>query len=224
MSKIMTPGLFDNSDEEFSLAEAANAATQALQKQTQRSAAIARKASALVLRRAKSEAELARLLPPVLAPETSYHIMSSGDIDALSYLRHIVNGMPLDRLTLSTWCMNLDDAQWLFAMQDSGKLDIIRLYFGEIMPGTYPDVYEYVSAMERAGRCQMTIARNHSKIMLGYNEPNDSAYVIESSANVNTNPRIEQTAIHTSKPLHDFYADFFDRVQCIDKRQRVAKP
>jgi hypothetical protein len=217
----MNSGLFD---EEFALADAANAATQARQKQTQRSAAIARKASALVLRRATSEAELARLLPPILAQETSYHIMSSGDIDALSYLRHIVTGMPIDRLTLSTWCMNLDDAQWLFAMQDAGKLDQIRLYFGEIMPGTYPDVYEYVHAMERAGRCQMTIARNHSKIMLGYNEPNDAAYVIESSANVNTNPRFEQTAIHTSRPLLKFYEEFFAHVQCIDKRQRLAKP
>lgn len=47
----MNSGLFD---EEFALADAANAATQARQKQTQRSAAIARKASALVLRRATS--------------------------------------------------------------------------------------------------------------------------------------------------------------------------
>lgn len=118
----MNSGLFD---EEFALADAANAATQARQKQTQRSAAIARKASALVLRRATSEAELARLLPPILAkepPTTSCHL------------------------------------------------------------------------------------------------------AIESSANVNTNPRFEQTAIHTSRPLLEFYEKFFAQVQCIDKRQRLAKP
>lgn len=41
--------------------------------------------------------------------------------------------------------------------------------------------------------------------------------VIESSVNVNTNPRMEQTAIHNDKELHDFYSEFFDGVKSIDK-------
>ena len=42
--------------------------------------------------------------------------------------------------------------------------------------------------------------------------------VIESSANVNTNPRIEQSTIHRSTDLYAFYAEFFDGIRSIDRR------
>jgi hypothetical protein len=202
----MNPDLFE---EEFAMAAAANAATEALHQITQRSAAIARRTSALVMRRAKSESELASLLPPVLKKGTSYHVISAGNIDSFSFIRHIVKGIPIDFLMLSTWCMLLDDAKCLFALQAAGRIDQIRLCFGEIMPISYPETYDYVAKMERDSRCKVAIARNHSKIMLGYNVDQDAAYVVESSANINTNPRIEQTAIHTSKRLYEFYEDFF---------------
>ena len=42
--------------------------------------------------------------------------------------------------------------------------------------------------------------------------------VIESSANVNTNPRIEQSTIHRSTDLYAFYAELFDGIRSIDRR------
>jgi hypothetical protein len=42
-------------------------------------------------------------------------------------------------------------------------------------------------------------------------------YVIESSANLNTNPRIEQTAITRCEDLYWFYRDFFDGLRSIDR-------
>ena len=42
--------------------------------------------------------------------------------------------------------------------------------------------------------------------------------MIESSANVNTNPRIEQSTIHRSADLYAFYAEFFDGIRSIDRR------
>ena len=40
-------------------------------------------------------------------------------------------------------------------------------------------------------------------------------YVVESSANLNTNPRIEQAAIHHCEDLYWFYADFFAGLRSI---------
>lgn len=67
----------------------------------------------------------------------------------------------------------------------------------------------------------MTVARNHSKVMLGAAPGRDWYFVVESSANANTNPRIEQTAIHTSRDLHDFYAEFFADLKDIDARSKL---
>jgi hypothetical protein len=46
---------------------------------------------------------------------------------------------------------------------------------------------------------------------------------IESSANVNTNPRIEQTAIHCSDELHAFHREFFHGIRSIDRSSRQAR-
>jgi hypothetical protein len=44
---------------------------------------------------------------------------------------------------------------------------------------------------------------------------------IESSANVNTNPRIEQTVVHADRAVHDFYQEFFHGLKSIDKHSQT---
>lgn len=47
----------------------------------------------------------------------------------------------------------------------------------------------------------------------------DAYYLVtESSANVNTNPRIEQTTLTASRHLHAFYAEFFAGLNTIERR------
>lgn len=45
--------------------------------------------------------------------------------------------------------------------------------------------------------------------MAGLHVASGFALVIESSANVNTNPRAEQTTLTVDRSLYDFYADAF---------------
>ena len=200
---------FDYSDEDQRAAIARH-------EEGKKAKAIAVKTSRLELRRAKSEAVLAEILPADLEDGMSYHVISHGDIDALSYLMHIAKTRPLKTLTLSTWCMAMPDVQWLGEQLHSGRIGHIHFCLGEIFPGQYGDEYDLIVAFERAGLCKLTIARNHSKLMVASN-PDDGYYIaIEGSANVNTKPRIEQTALHRSKDLHDFYVDFFAGIKDID--------
>jgi len=80
-------------------------------------------------------------------------------------------------------------------------------------------------ALAEAGQASLRIARNHAKVMVGDSPDGDLYFAIESSANVNTNPRIEQTAIHADKALHDHYREFFAGIRSIDRATRqAAKP
>jgi len=58
----------------------------------------------------------------------------------------------------------------------------------------------------RGGRVAMF--RNHAKIYCGFGERFD--FVIESSANINTNPRTENTVITIDTGLAKFYKSFCD--------------
>lgn len=173
------------------------------------------------LRRAKSEATLAEILPAKIEPGESWHVMSHGDIDALSYLKHILAGQAhFDHVAISTWCIAKPDLEQIATWLDAGQIDEFALYAGEIFPNQYGDEHEMMRKMCAEYGCKLVIAKNHSKITLAANYADGAYYAIESSANVNTNPRIEQTAIHASRELFEFYKEFFDGLRSIERTKQ----
>ncbi|MGH8519861.1 MAG: hypothetical protein ACREU9_00145 [Gammaproteobacteria bacterium] len=179
--------------------------------------AIARR-SAKAYRRASSEAMLAALLPARLAVGTSYHVISGGDVDALSYLAHIVRSQPLDYALISSWVLAMEDAEAIEAWLKAGTIGTLDLYVGEIFPNQYPDVFERVQrTIADHGRGRVVVFRNHSKIIAGMHEQSAFYFASESSANVNTNPRTEQTTTHICEDLFWFYKDFFDAIHTIHR-------
>jgi len=174
------------------------------------------------MRRATAEATLAEVLPARFAPGESWHVMSRGDIDSLSYVRHILAGTShLDHVLMSTWCIAKKDLTEISDWLDAGKLEQFDLYAGEIFPGSYGDEYEQMMKMCAAYGCRLVVAKNHSKVTLASNAAENYYLAVESSANVNTNPRIEQSTLHASRELHDFYLDFFNGVKSIDKHSKT---
>ena len=169
------------------------------------------------VRRAKAEAELATLLPERIADGDSWHVISHGNIDALSYLRHLLKPTYFDYVGVSTWCIARQDLTEISAWLDAGRIDHFALYAGEIFRNQYGDEYEMVLRMREQYGVHFVMAKNHSKVTLACNEAEGYYVVVESSANVNTNPRIEQACVTASRELFDFYREFFDGLKSIDK-------
>lgn len=166
-------------------------------------------------RRAKSEEVLRSVLPDYVDTGDSYHVMSSGDVDSMSFMTFYMVNYTFDDVLISTWVIADSDIDNLVDLMKNGRIKKLKLCLGEIYPGTYPAEYSRLLKMRDEFNFQMVVARNHSKIMLMKNS--DMDLVIESSANVNTNPRMEQTAIHNDKGLYDFYNEFFAGVKSIDR-------
>jgi hypothetical protein len=168
-------------------------------------------------RRAKSEVHLAEILPAVIDDGCSYHVISHGDVDALSYLAHALCAVTFDRVILSTWCMAQADVDQLSAWLDESLIGRLDLYVGEIFPSQYGDEYIAARRLIDAFGGRIVVARNHSKVIAACNDETGYALVCESSANVNTNPRIEQTTLTASRALFDFYAEFFSGLETLDR-------
>lgn len=176
-----------------------------------------RTANRHAVRRAKAEAELATLLPERIADGDSWHVISHGNIDALSYLRHLLKPTYFDYVGVSTWCIARQVLTEISGWLDTGRIDQFALYAGEIFRNQYGDEYEMVLRMREQYGVHFVMAKNHSKVTLACNEAEGYYVVVESSANVNTNPRIEQACVTASRELFDFYREFFDGLQSIDK-------
>lgn len=189
----------------------------AVEKAEQKKARALRTSSRNVVRRAKAEAELAALLPPRIVNGDAWHVISHGNIDALSYLRHLLQDTYFDFVGVSTWCIARPDLEEISAWLDAGRIDRFALYAGEIFRNQYGDEYEMVMRMREDYGVHFAMAKNHSKVTFACNEADGYFVVVESSANVNTNPRIEQACVTASRELFEFYREFFAGIKNIDK-------
>lgn len=163
------------------------------------------------MRRAASESSLAEILPADLADGEAWHVMSSGDVDSLSFVAHILKTQRLDYVAFSTWCMAVADVDQLNAWIDEGRIGRLDAYVGEIFPGSYPREHGALCSTVRAAGGRVAVFRNHSKVFLL--RSGDRAWVIESSANINTNPRTENTCITADFDLYLHHKRFFDSVR-----------
>ena len=168
-----------------------------------------------IYRRAFSESKLADALDHNLENGFSYHCISGGDIDSMSFAKHIVRQQKLDYLLLSTWCMALDDVEQVAEWLGNGKVKRVDAYCGEIFPGSYKKEFEELKKVVRPAGGRVCIFRNHSKIFAGIGDK--FSFAIESSANINTNPRSENTTIIVDDEIFHFYKDFFDGIKSFNR-------
>jgi len=209
--------LFDLSDFDDAEAIAAGIRADAVKKEQTR----ARKTRQRhIMRRAKSEAVLADVLPESFSDGESWHVLSGGDVDSLSYAMHIVAHQPVEYMLFSTWCMAMRDVEQIRDWIESGRIDRIDAYVGEIFCNQYPDEFEALCAAVRVCDGRVATFKNHSKIMLF--DTGAQKIAIESSANINTNPRTENTTIHASADLFDFYKAFFDDISAFNKKEFLS--
>lgn len=172
-------------------------------------------------RRVESDEKLSDLVPAQIAPGDSWHILSSGDIDVLSLLRHLLAGADhFDFVLMTTWRINRDDLEQIDAWLDAGRIEEWHLVIDQRFSRLAPDEFEMSKRMAGDYGGSVTTCLNHSKVMLCANASAGTWLVVESSANVNTNRRLEQSVIHNSQPLFDFYREAFDGI----RKRRSAAP
>lgn len=168
--------------------------------------------------RLNSERMLEDILPLNVEVGASYHVISGGDIDSFSFLMWILRMQKVHRLLCSTWCMAKLDIEEFHRQFVLGRIGELNFYVGEIFPGSYPEEYAEICEVCRDSGGRVAVFRNHSKVMAGYGEK--FAFAIESSANINTNPRTEQTVVTFCKELADFYFEFYGGITSFDKEWR----
>jgi len=173
-------------------------------------------------RRFSSERHLEETLDWEFEQGTAYHVISNGDIDSLSFLKHIIKQQSLQYLAFSTWCMALQDIEEIERYMELGRIGRLDSYVGEIFKGSYSNEYRQLCSLHEKRGGRVAIFRNHAKVFVGFGDKFD--FVIESSANINTNPRTENNVITIDTGLALFYKDFFDSIVSFDRNFDDWKP
>lgn len=164
-----------------------------------------------MFRRFTSERQLEDILDWDFEDGACYHVISMGDIDSLTFLKLVLRQQAVEYCLLSTWCMAAADINELERYLELGRIKRLDCYVGEIFKGTYAKEYLMLcGVMDKYGG-RICIFRNHAKVYAGFGDKFD--FVIESSANVNTNPRTENTVVTINSELARMYKDFYDGIK-----------
>ena len=149
-----------------------------------------------------------------------YNFLTAGDIDELSYLKAILRTQRLDHCLMSTWCMAAGDALQCITWLQDGSITTLDLYVGEIFKGSYyavwKQLHDFYSAHPDKGR--ICIFRNHSKIIAGTGSR--FSFGLQSSANIDTNPRTENACLQIGEGIYSFYKTYFDGIITFEKDDR----
>lgn len=171
-----------------------------------------------IYRKAFSETQLLDAVGLDFKDGESYHCITAGDVDSLSYLKVVLRQQDLHYCLFSTWCMSLDDILQFEEWLEDGRIKHLDAFVGEIFPGTYVVEYNALKRVLKPYGGKIVVFRNHAKIYAGYG---DKFYFgIETSANINTNPRTENGCITIGKDIYDFYRGYFDKIISFDKEFR----
>jgi len=174
------------------------------------------------MRRVLSELALEKELEWHFKEGVTYHCLSWGDVDSLTYFRLIVKQQHIFYALISSWCIASEDIAEIRQWIENGYIDRVDFYIGEIFKASYRKQYEELKELCRELGGRVCMFRNHSKIMVLLGDKFDA--VIESSANVNTNPRCEQAAITVSRELANWYKEIFDGVISFERDFDDVKP
>ncbi len=165
-----------------------------------------------IYRRAFSETQLLDVLGFDFKDGESYHCITAGDVDSLSYLKCVLRQQDLDYCLFSTWCMAADDVLQFEEWLRLGKIKKLDAYVGEVFPGTYKMEHKKLKEVFEKYQCgRIAVFRNHSKIFAGIG--NKFAFGIETSANINTNPRCENGCVTIGEGIFEFYKQYFDGIK-----------
>ena len=175
-----------------------------------------------VMSRVLSELALEKELPWHFEKGVTYHCVSWGNVDSLTYFRVIVKQQKIKYALISTWVMSLEDIAEIRTWIEKGNVGRVDFYVGEIFKSSYCLMYDSLIKLCKELGGRVAICRNHSKVMSLFGERFDA--VIESSANVNHNPRMEQTCITVDSELELWYKNLYDGIYSFERNFDDVKP
>lgn len=169
-----------------------------------------------------SDAALSDALPWHLECGHAYHIATNGEVDGTSIITHVIRSQHVYYALVATWCVGKLDAEVLRGLCRDGLVDRLDIYTGEVFKESRHAGFEQLADVAREGNGRLVRFKNHAKVVCLYGDRVDVC--IESSANLNVNPRCENVTVTVDTALCDFWKAFYDEVPSNNDEFREWEP
>ena len=157
-------------------------------------------------------AELENLIG-VLDKNADYHFISvTGGFDCVNFIDFIAKREHVEKMLIATLRVGDTEIKHIGELCDKGLIDSVDF----VVSKTFARVdkkYKYFNFLKETAQprnWKIAVVNNHSKVILFKTKEN--YYVLETSANLNTNVKLEQFSLICSKELWEFYNDFYGEI------------
>ena len=145
-----------------------------------------------------------------------YCFMSRGDVDLASYLRMLLHAQNIPELIVSSWRADVSDIEMLRKWKQEGRIGKLDIYLGRLYAyGTERryNITTFREIMQEFPDVTVKVFRNHSKLICGRGEKFN--FVLQSSANLNTNVNAENACLIIDSSCWEFYSSFFSDIKSL---------
>ena len=161
----------------------------------------------------RSKNELSKVMPK-LPEDEIYKIVSCGNFSSVSFILYLCERTKINNLYASSLRIGKKHLQIIDAKRKEGKIGMCYFAVGSLMKdcGNAVKKYGYYDNFESVcgnNGWKYVVVNNHSKIILF--DTDIGKFVLETSSNLNENPKIEQFSFERDEDLFDFYKSVFER-------------
>lgn len=148
--------------------------------------------------------------PP--GPGESVHVVSEAKFDFWTWVPVMIRwlGGRTERLYCSTWTLSRPNAVEMFQLWDAGAIGRAHFLTGTYFKRRETAVYAMLldGIRRRGGRYRAF--QNHAKVLLLDNPGTGVWLAVEGSANLTSNPRLEQYVITNDPGLYEFHRGWME--------------
>lgn len=161
---------------------------------------------------AESVKEIESMVSVLPDDSTCYKFMSDGGFSSISFVKFVADRTRINYLFASTLRVGAKHLGMLDYLHRAQKLGMCEFVVGGIMrDGSKLDkkygYYEDLENVCRKNNWIVKVINNHSKVILF--DTDIGRFVLETSSNLNENPKCEQFSFEKDSELFEFYMDFF---------------
>lgn len=160
----------------------------------------------------RSAHELEQVMPYLPGCEV-YKFVSDGRFSSISFVKYIADRTIVRHLHASSFRIGRKELQLIDALHQQGRIEQCSFAVGTLMKNDSERLKQYkyydnfIAVCEKNGWEYMTV-NNHSKLLLF--DTDMGKFVLETSSNLNDNPKIEQFSFEQDEELYIFYKSVFE--------------
>ncbi|MEG1185703.1 MAG: hypothetical protein RSD63_08735 [Eubacterium sp.] len=164
----------------------------------------------------REKGELEEIMPELPEDDEVFKILSNGGFSSIAFVKSVADKTRIDEMLATTLRVGRKHLEVIDVLYKNGAIGKVKFIIGSLMKNDSERGVKYGYYDDLKKKCdengwEISISNNHSKILLM--DTKKGKFVLETSSNLNENPKMEQFSFEKSEELFNMYMNFFKGVK-----------